>query len=201
LRTDEQLLQQLRDFVKSHGKATQVMLAADPSMATGGTYGARFGSFSRALQLIKTEPPEDFPEIERRARIKTWLQDEFARTLAVNNVQSRRSHGFFISSQHPPVLLDVARCFALADGQLRWEIRYPLTRNEGLRCITVRLHPDNKLPMDYVFIPCLPRAIQRWRFSEERIQRLASIHKSLDEAVSLFLQDSSRYAKQNTPTA
>jgi hypothetical protein len=140
-------------------------------------------------------------EIERRARIKTWLQDEFARTLAVNNVQSRRSHGFFISSQHPPVLLDVARCFALADGQLRWEIRYPLTRNEGLRCITVRLHPDNKLPMDYVFIPCLPRAIQRWRFSEERIQRLASIHKSLDEAVSLFLQDSSRYAKQNTPTA
>jgi DNA invertase Pin-like site-specific DNA recombinase len=189
LRTDEQLLQQLRDFVKTHGKATQVMLAADPSMATGCTYGARFGSFSRALQLIKTEPPEGFPEIERRARIKLWLQDEFARILAVNNVQSRRSYGFFISSQHPPVLLDVARCFALADGQLRWEIRYPLTRNEGLRCITVRLQPDNKLPMDYVFIPCLPRAIRRWRFSQERIEEIGFIKKTLDEILRLLLQN------------
>jgi hypothetical protein len=50
--------------------------------------------------------------------------------------------------------------------------------------------------MDYVFIPCLPQAIQHCRFSEKRIQRLASIHKSLDEAVGFFLQDSSRYANK-----
>jgi len=37
--------------------------------------------------------------------------------------------------------------------------------------------------------PLVPPGNQRYRFNEERIQRLASIHKNLDEAVSRLLQD------------
>jgi hypothetical protein len=91
------------------------------------------------------------------------------------------------ASDHPPVLLDVARCRVLKTGDLRWEIRYPLAGVTDLRCITLRLQADNKTPLDYLLIRSLPPGNQRYRFSEERIQRLASIHQSLDEAVSLLL--------------
>jgi hypothetical protein len=184
------LLKELREFVDKHGRATQLTLAAEPTMATACTYVKRFGSFSRAIALAIMEPDRGFSEIERRVRLKIRLQDEFARTMAANNIHSLRKNGVFRSSSHPPVLLDVARCFVLTNCQLRWEIRYPLTGVEGLRCITLRLNVDNKLPLDYLLIRFLPPGNQRYRFSEERLQTLkASIHKSLDEAVNVLLQE------------
>lgn len=187
LRTDGELLQELRDFVQKHGRATQLMLAADKHTANVTTYVTRFGSFRRALELTKTEPRQEFSAIERRIRMKIWLQDEFARTLAASNMQTRRRHGAFLSSSHPRVLLDVARCFTLSGGQLRWEIRYPLTGVEGLCCITLRLDPDNTLPMDYVFIPRLPQVVQRCRLSDECIHKIGFIRNSLVDAIQLLL--------------
>jgi hypothetical protein len=189
-RSNERLLKELRDFLDEHGRATELMLAADPKMAYAYTYAKRFGSFARALALVKEEPKGGFSDIEHRTRLKLRLQDEFARTLAANNVQSRRRNGVFRSSSHPPVLLDVARCCVLKDGQLRWEIRYPLTGVDGLRCITLRLAPDNKVPLDYLLIRFLPPGNQRYRFSEERLQQLrASVHKTLDLAAKVFLEE------------
>jgi DNA invertase Pin-like site-specific DNA recombinase len=189
-RSNDRLLKELREFVDKHGRATQLTLAAEPTMATACTYVKRFGSFSRAIALAIMEPDRGFSEIERRVRLKIRLQDEFARTMAANNIHSLRKNGVFRSSSHPPVLLDVARCFVLTNCQLRWEIRYPLTGVEGLRCITLRLNVDNKLPLDYLLIRFLPPGNQRYRFSEERLQTLkASIHKSLDEAVNVLLQE------------
>jgi DNA invertase Pin-like site-specific DNA recombinase len=186
-RTDEQLLRDLREFVKKHGKVTQVMLAADPNMSTSPTYAARFGSFCRALKLVKSEPLDGFSQVERRARMKIWLQDEFARVVASSGAPFRRTREVFVSPVHSPVLLDVAKCFVLSNGELRWEIRYPLTESKGLRCITLRLQPDNKLPLDYLFIPCLPHGIRRRRFSEKRIHDFGFIKSSLEEAIDLFL--------------
>jgi len=188
-RSNERLAEELRDFVDKHGRATQLMIATDPTMASTCTYAERFGSFSRALALATRERHGGFSEIERRAHLKLGLQDEFARIMAANSVLCRRKNGVFRSSSHPPVLLDVARCRVLKSGQLRWEIRYPLKGVEGLRCITLRLDPDNRQPLDYLLIRSLPPGNQRYRFNEERIQRLASIHKNLDEAVGRLLQD------------
>jgi DNA invertase Pin-like site-specific DNA recombinase len=187
LRSDEQLLEDLREFVKKHGKATQVMLATDPNMARGCTYGIRFGSFRRALELIRVEPAAGFGKIERRARIKNWLQDEFARIMAEKNLPAHRSWGVFLSPAFPPVVLDVARCFLLSDGQLRWEIRPPIASYDSLRCITLRLQADDKLPLDYVYIPSLPPAVQRIRFSSKRIHELGLVVNSLSEAIEQML--------------
>src|SRR5271165_6383810 len=112
-RSNERLLKELRDFLDEHGRATELMLAADPKMAYAYTHAKRFGSFARALALVKEELKGGFFDIEHRTRLKLQLQDEFARTLAANNVQSRRRNGVFRSSSHPPVLLDVARCCVL----------------------------------------------------------------------------------------
>jgi len=62
--------------------------------------------------------------------------------MVANNVTSHRRNGTFRSDRHPPVLLDVACCRVLKDGQLRWDIRYPLMGVAGLRCITLRLQVE-----------------------------------------------------------
>ncbi len=186
-RSNERLLQELRDFVGKHGRATQLMLAADPAMASACAYGERFGSFSRALALAITEPKTGFSEIERRSRFKLQLQDQFAQITTAKDVPYHRKNGVFRSSTHPPVVLDVARCFALKNGQLRWEIRYPLTGIKGLQCITLRLSEGNKLPLDYVLIPRLPQMVQRCQFSQKRILEIGTIRASLDEAIGLLL--------------
>ena len=79
---------------------------------------------------------------------------------------------------------------ALAFGTGEW-IGQRLKGEQGLCCITLRLNADNRLPLDYLFIRCLPPASQRYLFSEERLQSLASFHTSLAEAASVLLQHTS----------
>ena len=189
-RSNERMLKELRDFVEKHGRATQLMLAADSAMASACTYGKRFGTFSRALLLATKEPDSGFSKIERRARLKVGLQDGFARMMAANNIQYHRRNGVFRSSSQAPVLLEVARCFGLKNGQLRWEIRYPLRGIQDLRCIALRLDEGNQVPLDYIFIPCLPQAIQRCQFSEQRISEIGFVRETLDGAIELLLRGS-----------
>jgi DNA invertase Pin-like site-specific DNA recombinase len=186
-RSNERLLEELRAFVKRHGRATQAMLAADPRMAKTETYAHRFGSLCRALESIKTEPKEGFSEIECRARLKMWLQDEFARIASTKALPYRRFYGVFRSAQHPTVVIEVGSCIKLPNGNLRWQIRYPAGGVEGMPCICLRMQPNNKLPMDYVCIPRLPYVAWFCQISEERIRELGFIAQNLDDAVERLL--------------
>jgi hypothetical protein len=200
-RSNERLLEELRKFVGKHGRATQLMLAQDRNMASACAYGKRFGSFSRALALAMNQPDSDFSEIEWRARLKLRLQDEFAEAMAARNIKSHRRNGTFRSASHPPLLLDVACCRVLKNGQSRWEIRYPLTGVEGLHCITLRLDVGNKVPLDYLILRVLPPGNQRYRFSEERLQELkASAHRTLLEAVTVLLEENGKCASHHRAT-
>ena len=188
LRSDQQLLVELRSFVEEHGRATQKMLAADPMMATVATYEARFGSFGRALQMTREEPPQGFSAAEQRARTKIWLQDEFAGFMAVANILTRRSYGTYTSLQHRPVLLDVPRCFVIHGGQMRWQVRHPLRGSSDLACIAIRLLADGRSIMDYVFIPRLPRTVQSVRLSDDDIRRIGFIRETFPEIMKVFLE-------------
>ena len=189
LRTGERLLLDLRSFVAKHGAATKKMLAQDPTMASPPTYEHRFGSFRRALELIKLEPPQGFSVIDARCRMKLRLQDEFAAALANARITSRRSWGLYSSDMHRPVLLDVARWFRLKDGHLRSEIRYSRRGGDGASCIAARLYPDQESVTDYLFIPRLPKAVQRLRLSEERIRTIGFITRTLPQAIELLLAE------------
>lgn len=187
-RSNERLLQDLRAFLDKHGRATETMLERDPTMPAAITYANRFGSFSRAKALAVAEPESGFSEIERRARLKLQLQDDFALAMVARDIESHRTRGVFRSLVHPPVLLDVAQCRILKNEQLRWEIRYPLTGTVELCCITLRLDPANRQPLDYVFFCRLPQGNQRYRLSDECIRRMASVHCCFDDAITLLLQ-------------
>jgi hypothetical protein len=182
-------LQDLREFVTKHGKATQHMIANDKAMPAPATYAARFGSLQRAVEMITAEQPKGFSSVQLRLRLKWQLQDEFSRTLGEARIPSRKNCGVYTSSEHCPVLLDVARCYTLVADKERWEIRYSKKGGEGISCIAARLSPDNCAITDYVFIPSLPKAAQRVRLSESHIRRIGSIIPTLGEAVQLLLSN------------
>ena len=74
-RSNERLAEELRGFVDKHGRATQLMIATDPTMATACTYAERFGSFSRALALATRDHHGGLSEIEHRAHLKLGRSD------------------------------------------------------------------------------------------------------------------------------
>ena len=113
--------------------------------------GSDTREMDRALELIQTEPLQGFSVAEARCRMKLGLQDEFASALAHDGITSKRSWGIYTSEMHRPVLLEVARCFMLQDGQLRWEIRYSRRVSDTVSCIVGRLRPDHGSVLDYLF--------------------------------------------------
>ena len=176
LRTDEQLLLELQAFVKMHGRVSQMMLAADRNMAKSMTYATRFGSLSRALDRVTPEPVQGLSAIEFRARLKRTLQDEFAAFLAAKGCPGKRKQSVFTIPGRTAVLLEVARCFRIASGQLRWEVRCPVAgRPENLACIGLRLAEDNRSRLDFFFLPSLPPAAQRLQVSDDRVRRIAEV--------------------------
>jgi hypothetical protein len=140
---------------------------------------------------VRAEPPNGFTEVQRLARFKIWLQDEFARIIVAKNIQVARRWGVFLIPGLPPIALDVARCFLLSDGQTRWQIRPPIAAHTKLRCVTMLLQADNRSPLDYVYFPSLPPAVQRIRLGEKRIHELGLVRKTLTEVIDLLLQDES----------
>jgi len=189
LRSDKRLLQDLREFIAKHGKATQSKIAKYKTTAAHATYAHRFGSLQRAVEMISAEPPRGFSSVQLRLRLKFQLQDEFSRVLTDAQVPSQKNCGVYTSSRHRPVLLDVARCYTLLGDTERWEIRYSRKGGEGISCIAARLDPENRSITDYLFIPRLPKAVQRIRLTEARIRSMGSITATLAETVQLLLSE------------
>lgn len=158
-------------------------------MATATTYEHRFGSFRRALRLIETDLPQGFSVTQRRRRLKLQLQDEFAKTLANAHITSKRSWGLYTSESHRPVVMEVARCFTLDIGQLRWQTRFSRRGGRGTSCIAARLDENNRSIADYVFISRLPDAVQGLRLSEEALRSLGCVTRNLSQAIQLLLRE------------
>lgn len=189
LRSDERLLQELREFIAKHGRATQHLIGKHKTIASHATYAHRFGSLHRAVEMINTEPLHGFPTVQLRLRLKLQLQDEFTRALARTRIPSQKNCGIYTSSAHGPVLLEVARCYSLLGRDKRWEIRYSRKGGEGMSCIAGRLDPENRAIVDYLFIPRLPKAVQRVRLSELHIRSLGIITPTLGQAIELLLSE------------
>jgi DNA invertase Pin-like site-specific DNA recombinase len=200
LRTDEELLAELKTFADAHPHLTNKMLAEDREMATALTYQKRFGSIRRALAQANWNPPSSFSEIDNRAWLKMLLHDEFSSELAAAGALCRKYRGRFRSPMGELVVLDVARCYRGTDGESRWEIRLPLDGGPRLVGIALRLAEDNRTPKDYVFFPCLPEIRQKFRFSDERARRLGVITDRLSGAVGQMLSSWETSAAQEAPS-
>ena len=124
------------------------------------TYAQRFGSLSRAYELVGFHSSRDqgFIEVNRRLR---QLHPEIVRrteeTIAELGGSVRRDGKTDLLTLNDELVISLvlARCQTLPNGQQRWRIRFDTERFNPDITVAVRLDAHNTNELDYYLLPRL----------------------------------------------
>ena len=134
------------------------------------TYAQRFGSLTRAYELVgfHTSRDQGFIEVNRRLRL---LHPEIMRrteeTIAElgGNVRRDGKTDLLTLNDELVISLVLARCQTLPNGQHHWRIRFDTERFSPDLTVAVRLDPQNVNELDYYLLPRLDLTDQEIRVS------------------------------------
>ena len=169
--SDEELLERLRELLRVQGKLSGILIDEGDDMPSSACYSSRFGSLTRAYELIGWTPDRDFAyvEINRRLRKKHSsligsILDQLLRQGATVSVNTSNDL-LTINSEYTASLI-LARCFETAAGNHRWRLRF----DESLRpdiIIAARLQPGNEDILDYYLLPRVDVLVERLNLRPE----------------------------------
>lgn len=189
-RSNERLLEELRDAAKSLGKLTPASLGKESGLAGASTYVKRFGSLMRAYELIGYQAPRyTLNSLESRRRIanlRISLKAKFGAALQEARVRYvERKHVFRVRGQGN-IGIEVARCVRTRNGHSRWMVRRRLPGAKRLRVVT-RLQPGNAEVRDFVVLRTIPKGIARYfTLDESMAQEGGIIFGSVCELIDTF---------------
>lgn len=154
---DEEMLKRLKHLFDRHGYLSGIIINESENMPTADSYCRRFGSLSRAYELVGFSPDRDYRYVEINRALRRLHGEVVADAIASIETLGGRIHrspvtdlltvnGEFTAS------IVIARCQQTRAGSLRWKVRF----DTGLAPdITVALRMDevNETPLDYYFFP------------------------------------------------
>jgi DNA invertase Pin-like site-specific DNA recombinase len=161
-RSDEDLLNSLRKLLSSKGRLTIDMIQTSPDMASPSTYVRRFGSLSRAYELIGHGKPAQSVWIDSR-RKRSALREELLGQIAaifpgqvsiVRRGSKWRSRLQLADGSMVSVI--VARAVRTASGLVHWRIN-PAPSERRLVTLFARLSQDNNSFLDFYMLPNMNR--------------------------------------------
>lgn len=152
---DEEMLKRLKHLFDRHGYLSGIIINESENMPTADSYCRRFGSLSRAYELVGFSPDRDYRYVEINRALRRLHGEVVADAIASIETLGGRIHrspvtdlltvnGEFTAS------IVIARCQQTRAGSLRWKVRF----DTGLAPdITVALRMDevNETPLDYYF--------------------------------------------------
>lgn len=170
--SDEELLTFLNDLLASRGTLSGMIIDEMEEMPSSAAYRHRFGSLTRAYQLIGYVPARDYRFVETNRVLRLMHPQVLEETRA----EIERLGGTAMLDPRTDLLtvngeltisIVLARCMVTPSGSLRWKIRLDC----GLRpdiTVAVRLAPGNERPRDYYLLPWLDvGASQNVRLAED----------------------------------
>jgi len=158
--SDEELLDHLKQLYADAGQLSGVLIDQTPEMPSAATYRNRFGTLARAYEMIGYRSDRDDERIALNKRLRALHPDILARTKAAIETAG----GAVTRDQYTDVLtvneemvvsVVLARCQPLADGRLRWRIRFDPVRYQADVTLAVRLDSQNRTELDYYLLPRL----------------------------------------------
>lgn len=162
--SDEELLDHLKRLYAEAGQLSGMLIDQDPDMPSSATYRGRFGSLTRAYEMIGYRTERDRERIALNKRLREMHPEIIARTEAaiadVGGSVTRDTRTDLLSINDELVVsLVLARCQPQADGRLRWRIRFDPMRYQADVTLAVRLDAMNQGELDYYLLPWidLPR--------------------------------------------
>lgn len=158
--SDDELLAHLKQLYADCGTLSGLIIDQAPGLPCAITYAHRFGSLTRAYELVgfHTSRDQGFIEINRRLR---QLHPEIARrteeTIAELGGSVRRDGKTDLLTLNDELVISLvlARCQTLPNGQHRWRIRFDTERFNPDITVAVRLDPQNANELDYYLLPRL----------------------------------------------
>lgn len=158
--SDDELLAHLKQLYAECGTLSGFIIDQAPGMPCALTYSLRFGSLTRAYELVGFHSTRDqgFIEINRRLR---QLHPEIVRrteeTIAELGGSVRRDGKTDLLTLNDELVISLvlARCHTLPNGQHRWRIRFDTERFNPDITVAVRLDPQNANELDYYLLPRL----------------------------------------------
>jgi DNA invertase Pin-like site-specific DNA recombinase len=186
--SDNDMLDKLKSLQERHGWLSAVVIDEAEDMPTSTAYAYRFGSLTRAYQLIGYASAYDtrFIEINRRLRKvhAETLEDTICKIQALGGtVQRETAHDLLTVNETLSVSIVICRCYEAMGGS-RWTIRLDASLLPDIT-IAVRMDESNQQPLDYYLLPGLDIEQPRIRLSER--QGLTMESYRFDDLETFFL--------------
>jgi len=170
--SDEELLFHLKRLYAECGTLSGLIINQAPGLPCAITFAQRFGSLSRAYELVGFHSSRDqgFIEVNRRLR---QLHPEIVRrteeTIAELGGSVRRDGKTDLLTLNDELVISLvlARCQTAANGHQRWRIRLDPAKFDPDITIAIRLDAANTHELDYYLLPRLDLPEQEIRVSNK----------------------------------
>jgi hypothetical protein len=190
-KSDKQLVDELRVFLRKHGRLSTKLICPANGLASYATYQKRFGPMKKVYDLVPYRQPFTFlaaSEGKRSLKFRADVHNRFVAELNAANVSFAVSRSMFTLFRYGIFSLEVARCARTQKSKsLRWQI---YSRKDAHRhpCLAVRMAPDNRSVLDCCLLPTVPHFKTRFSFSDAVIRRTAIIRPSTAEMVAFIVE-------------
>ena len=172
--TDQELLEHLKRLYAECGSLSGFIIKQALGRATASMYSQRFGSLSRAYQLVGFGNADrlEFMELNRRLRqLHPEIIIRTEQTIANLGGQVWRDPKTDLLTLNDELVISVvlARCHTLVDkygqSRQRWRIRFDPARFNPDLTVAIRLDAANTAELDYYLLPRLDLPEQEIRVS------------------------------------
>ena len=157
--TDQELLDRLSQLFADKGWLSGVVIDELEDMPSSSTFRHRFGSLTRAYELVGYTPSRDYSYIESNRALRAMHPE-----IVASVIGDIETHGGTVErdplsdllriNEEFTVALVIARCHTSSAGGMRWQVRF----DSGLRpdlTIAIRMEDDNQTVRDYYLFPWL----------------------------------------------
>jgi DNA invertase Pin-like site-specific DNA recombinase len=158
--SDEELLEHLKRLYQDCGYLSGVVIDQAENMPGAATYAQRFGSLTRAYELVGYYHARntDFIEINKRLReLHPEIIQRTTHTIAElgGKVDRDPDTDLLYLNDELAISLVIARCQTSDSGLQRWRIRFDTKRHQPDVTLAIRLDAENLAELDYYLLPRL----------------------------------------------
>ena len=156
--TDDELLEHLRRLYSDCGTLSGFIIDQAPGMPGAHTFAQRFGSLSRAYELVGFHALRNHGALEINRRLRQLHPEIVTRTEQTiaqlgGQVQRDGKTDLLTLNDEVVISLVLARCQTTDSGLQRWRIRFDHSGLNPDLTLAIRLDADNACELDYYLIP------------------------------------------------
>jgi hypothetical protein len=156
--TDEDLLDKLRNLFRDKGRLSGFIINEAPDLPNATIFGYRFGSLTKAYELVGFRPERDLEFLELNRHLRRLHPEIIERTQVTiadlgGEVWLDPKTDLLHLNQELVICLVLARCQILPSGQQRWRIRFDPANLDPDLTLAVRLAAGNQAELNYYLLP------------------------------------------------